>query len=132
MQHLLGTEDGWYHVPTSPQQHYFFRHVSLCKAYKEIPPGAHHDNDPRIHCDRCQQKVNKLMAVGNSIAGKKLNTRDVLNLIDILGKIDLNKGSAVKIAHGEEITAVLGHSDGKKTTLEVKRKKQNSKKKSKK
>ena len=113
MKHLLSDEDGWYAVKDHPQQHYFFKTVSLCKLYRSIPDDATHDNDPALHCDLCRKKQGKLMAVGESLAGRKLNARDVMNLLDILEKIDLNKGLSMKVRHGENITAVLGKPDGK-------------------
>lgn len=116
---VLGTEDGWYHIPEDEEQHYFYQNVALCTKYKDLPNESHHDNDPRIHCKTCEQKVNKLLAVASSLVGKKLSHKDMIEIINILDTIDLKKGNQGKVKYPENAVAVIGHADGKKTTIEV-------------
>jgi hypothetical protein len=115
-------KDGWFEVPSHPQQHYFFKHHSLCGLFKEIPSDAHHDNVPLRHCTKCKQTLNKLMAVASSITGKKLSPRQVFNLIEALDKINLTKGLSKKVVTPENVVAVLRGPTGETETIEAGRK----------
>lgn len=119
---VTNNDDGWHYVKDHPQQHYFFKNHSLCGLYKTKPEGAHHDNDPLKHCQKCRQTVNKLMSVASSIAGKELSPRQVFNLIEALDKIHLTKGLMKKVVTPENVVAVIRSSTGEKQTLESGRK----------
>ena len=123
MKNLLSEEDGWYDGLGHPQQHYFFKNHSLCGLFSTLPKGAHHDNDPLKHCEKCTKTVNKLLSVASAIVGKKLSPNQVMNLIEALESMKLNKGTVAKEIFPEGTVAVIGHSDGTKTTLEVEPKK---------
>ena len=112
----MGTDDGWYHI-SDTEQHYFFQGHSLCKEFETVPIGAHHDNDPKLHCKVCEQQVNKLLAVADSIVGKKLTTKEIIKLLELLDTIDLKKGSSAKVKTGESCVAVIRHENNKVTTV---------------
>jgi hypothetical protein len=114
----LKDDDGWYECPDVPQQHDFWQSVSLCRDFESIPPNAHHDNVPLRHCERCEQKVNRLMAVASSLPQRKLTMKELMNLMEQLGRIDWNKGSKVKVETPEHVCALIGHADNTTTFLE--------------
>jgi hypothetical protein len=116
---LFGTEDGWHYVPDHPQLHYFFQGASMCKLYETKPEGSKHKNVEILHCDKCKQTLKKLLQVQKHIEGKKLNTKQVFTLLEILDKIKLNKGLTDKEHTAEHAVVVLGKPDGSKETLET-------------
>jgi len=119
---LLSSEDGWRFVTDNPQQHYFYRDRSLCGKYKKIPEGSHHDNNPLIHCEKCEQTIRKLMAISSEIVGQRLTTRQVFNLLDNFDKIKLNRGIGSQENSGEKVVAVVTSHDGESVTHESKEK----------
>lgn len=121
---LLSEEDGWRFISDHPQQHYFYKSRSLCGKYKEIPEDSHHDNNPLVHCEKCEQTIRKLMAISSSIVGHSLSARQVFNLLDNFDKIKLNKGVTSKETYGEGIVAVVtSQASGEKRTIEAKKRK---------
>lgn len=116
---LLGVDDGWHFVKDHPQLHYFFKEASLCRLYKDKPPGTAHKNVSLLHCSKCKQTLNKLLRVQTYLVGKKLDASQVFALLDILERIKLNKGLTDKEKTAEHSIAVLGHKDGTNTVIET-------------
>lgn len=117
----MSSEDGWRFVPDHPQQHYFYKDRSLCGKYKKIPEESHHDNNPLIHCEKCEQTIRKLMAISSTIVGQQLSARQVFNLLDNFDKIKLNRGNTAQEAFGETAVAVVTSQDsGEKIIYESK------------
>jgi len=121
MKDILQDEDGWHVVLTHPQQHYFWKGVSLCTLFKSIPEGSYHDNNPLIHCSKCEQKVNRLMAVASSLPNRKLTMAEIFGLMENLEKVNWNKGTSTKVRTGENVTAVITHESGDKETVQNKK-----------
>lgn len=116
---VLGDNDGWHFVPNNENQHYFYREHSLCGLFNEKPEGSHHDNDPKLHCEKCTQTQRKLMQVAQSIAGKKMSAKEVLDLITNLDKIINSKGLIDKVKTPENVVAVITKQNGEKKTFEA-------------
>lgn len=110
---LLGDNDGWHQV--KDQQHYFYTGCALCLIHKKIPKDAIRDNDEKLHCKTCEQKVNKMLAVAESIVGKKLSPKEILKLIEVLDSIKIGRGLVEKTRTLEGGCAVIGHADGTKS-----------------
>jgi len=119
----LSSEDGWRVVPDHPQQHYFYKDRSLCGKYKKIPEGSHHDNNPLIHCEKCEQTIRKLMAISSTIVGQQLSARQVFNLLDNFDKIKLNRGSSAQENSAEKVVAIVTSQDTGETVTHVSTKK---------